>query len=324
MPQPLVAITRDIPAVALTLLGRRRVRLRVARRDQPMAPAALKKFVAGADGMITFIGDHVDYAVLAAAGPRLKIVANCAIGYDNIDLAACARRQVLVSNAPGLQNVIDVADHTFALLLAVAHRIVEADRFTRAGRYRYWSIRLMRGQSISGKMLGIVGLGRIGCAVSQRAAGFSMPVRYAEVRGKNLAVERSCVAQRVSLRQLLRTADVVSLHVPLLSNTYHLIGRRELAFMKPTAILINTARGAVVDEAALVHALRTKKIAGAGLDVYEHEPKLTPGLNRLPNVVLTPHTASATVEARNELAALAAHNVIDALAGRRPRNLVTA
>jgi glyoxylate reductase len=288
-----------------------------------MAPARLKTFVRGADGIISFIGDRVNEAALAAAGPRLKIVANCAIGYDNIDLAACAHRKVLVANAPGLQNVIDVADHVFALLLAVAHRIVEADRFTRAGRYHYWSIRLMRGQSITGKTMGIVGLGRIGCAVSQRAAGFSMPVLYAEVRGKNLAVERACVAQRVSLRALLHTADVVSLHIPLLSNTRHLIGRREFGWMKPTAILINTARGAVVDEAALVDALRTKKIAGAGLDVYEHEPKLTPGLNRRSNVVLTPHTASATVEARNELAVLAANNVLAALAGRRPPNLVS-
>src|SRR3989344_2062455 len=251
MPKPLVVVTRDIPRAGLdVLMGQ--CETRVHNVDRPMPRAKLLKFVRGADAIICCIGDRIDHAVLEAAGPQLKIVAAANIGYDNIDVAACTARKVLASNAPGPINVTDVADHAIGLMLSVARRIPEADRFTRSGKYRFWSIYLMAGRSVAGKTLGIVGTGRIGSAVAQRAAGFSMPIVYYDALGKSQPLEEKFGAKFVPLNELLHRADFVTIHVPLLPTTRHLIGTKEFRMMKPTAVLVNTSRGPIVDEKALV------------------------------------------------------------------------
>lgn len=324
-----IAVTRRIPEAGLALLRRRNVRVTVNPLPRTLARRDLFRFVRGAHALITQLTDRVDEAVLDAAGPQLAIVANYAVGYDNIDRNACAKRGIVVTNTPGILTEA-VADHAFALLLAVARRIVESDHFTRTGRFRGWAPDLLLGQGIAGKTLGVVGLGRIGKAVARRAAkGFGMRVLYTDQR-RDLAFERAYRARYVSLPVLLARADAVSLHVPLTRKTRHLIGRRELARMKPTAILVNTARGPVVDERALISAVARRRIFGAGLDVYECEPEITCDarshrlLARLPSVVLTPHTASATTEAREAMAKTTARNVQAVLAGRRPLNAVPA
>ncbi len=320
---PLVVTTRRIPDSGRRILAAAGLRLRIAPADRSMPALAVRRFVRGADAVVSFIGDTVDDAFLDAAGPRLKIVANHAIGYDNVDTAACARRGVLVANAPGPVNVTDVADFALALLLAASRRVVEADRYTRAGKFRRWSLWELVGASLTGKTMGIVGMGRIGFAVAQRAVGFGLGILYYDPLGCNLLADQQFRARCVTLPQLLRASDFITLHTPLSPATHHLIGARQFAQMKRAAILVNTARGAVVDEAALVAALKARRIAGAGLDVYEHEPALAPGLTKLANVILAPHLASATREARSELATVAATNVVAALHGKRPPSLIT-
>lgn len=291
-------------------------------KDEIIPREKLLKGVRGVDALLPILTDKIDEEVLRAAGPQLKIVANYAVGFDNIDLEACKKRNVLVANAPGPEIVQAVAEHTFALILALAHRIVESDKFTRAGKYKGWGPQILLGTDVYGKTLGIVGLGRIGFAVTDRAVkGFGMKTIYNDVKS-NPDFEKKYGARYVDLPTLLKESDFVSLHVPLLPSTRHLISAPQLKMMKKTAFLINTARGPVVDERALVAALKNKKIAGAGIDVYEHEPKLTSGLTKLDNVVLTPHTASATIETRQAMSRAAAANIIAALEGKTPPNLV--
>jgi glyoxylate reductase len=273
----------------------------VGATEDPYEPDDLQRLVAGADGIISLLIDRIDDHVLEAAGPQLQVVANFAVGYDNVDLAAAARRGVRVSNTPNVLTQA-VAEHTFALILGVARRIVEGDRIVREGRFRRWGPSFLLGTELRGKTLAVVGQGRIGSAVSEIAErGFGMHVLRA---GRGL------------LDDALPHADVVTLHVPLTPETHHLIGADELRAMKPTTVLVNTSRGPVVDEAALVWALQSGEIAGAGLDVYEHEPDLARGLAELENVVLAPHTASATIEARTAMSRLCAENVVAALEGR--------
>lgn len=260
------------------------------------------------DALVTLLTDRVDRSVLEA-GKKLRIVANVAVGVDNIDVAAATRRGILVTNTPGVLTEA-TADLAWALILAAARRVVEGDAIVRAGRFRGWDFDLLRGMELRGKTLGIVGAGRIGRAVARRALGFDMKV---------ISHSRS---EGASLQSLLKSADVVSLHVPLTASTRHLIGAAELKLMKPTAILINTARGPIVHEGALVDALRRGRIAGAGLDVYEREPAVPAVLRRMTNVVLLPHLGSATVETRRRMLDMAVANVKAALAGRRPPNLV--
>ncbi len=274
----------------------------VGSSEDPYEPGELAELVAGADAIVALLIDRIDEAVLEAAGPQLKVVANFAVGYDNVDLTAAARRGVKVSNTPEVLTQA-VAEHTFALILAVARRIVEGDRIVRELRFRRWGPNFLVGMELRGKTLAVVGPGRIGEAAAQIAEG-----------GFGMTVER--VRRGDDLVSVLARADVVSLHVPLAPETHHLIGAKELRTMKPSAILVNTARGPVVDEAALVAALRAGEIAGAGLDVFEHEPDLTEGLLELENVVFAPHAASATNEARTAMSRLAAQNVIAALEGR--------
>jgi glyoxylate reductase len=253
--------------------------------------------------VLAHLSDRVDDAFLDRAGPQLRIVANFAVGYDNVDLEACERRGVVVTNTPDVLTRA-VAEHALALILAVAKRVVQGDRQVRTREWRGWSANPLRTTELGGKTMGIVGLGRTGSALARMAQdGLGMRV----ISSRPLPVD-----------DLLREADVVSLHVPLNDETRHLIGARELALMKRSAILVNVSRGPVVDEAALVDALREGVIAGAGLDVYEHEPEPAPGLVEQETAVLTPHVASATEETRAAMARLAAENVIAVLEGRPP------
>ncbi|HEY8425736.1 MAG TPA: D-glycerate dehydrogenase, partial [Limnochordales bacterium] len=277
--------------------------------------------VKGCHGLLTLLTERVDGELLDAAGPQLRVVANYAVGFDNIDVAEATRRGVLVTNTPGVLTET-TADFTWALLMAAARRVVEGDRYMREGRYRAWSPTLLLGVDVYGKTIGIVGFGRIGEAVARRARGFSMRVLYHDVNRRSSAEEQALGVEYRDLDSLLAESDFVSLHVNLTESTRHLIGRAQFQRMKPTAILINAARGPVVDEAALVEALRSGQIRAAGLDVFEREPEMAPGLAELPNVVLAPHIASASVETRSKMAEMAATNVLEALRGHRPPNLV--
>lgn len=274
--------------------------------------------LADADAVITLLRDAVDDELLAA-GPRLKVVANCAVGYDNVDVEACTRRGVPVTNTPGVLTDA-TADFTWALLLAAARRVVEGDALARGGAWTGWEPAQLLGAPVAGATLGIVGLGRIGAAVARRARGFDMTVLYA---GRGEAPEAAAVgAARVGLDELFARADVVSLHCPLTPATRHLLDAAAFARMKPTAIVINTARGPCIDEAALVDALDRGAIAGAGLDVFEREPEIHPGLVASRRAVLAPHAGSATTTARAKMAEICATACRLALAGQRPEPVI--
>jgi glyoxylate reductase len=253
--------------------------------------------------------------------PGLKCVSNVAVGFDNIDVAAATAHKVMVTNTPGVLDD-STADFAFTLLMATARRVVEADNFTRSGRFRGWAIDMMLGHDVFGATLGLVGIGRIGRGVARRAKGFNMRVLYYDPQRLPREAEEQLGATAVDLGRLIAESDFISIHVPLTQETHHLMSTQQFNAMKRTAILINTSRGPVVDEAALVEALTDKKLAGAGLDVYEREPAVHPGLIALPNVVLAPHIASATVQTRSEMSAMAARNMATAVRGGRPPNLV--
>jgi glyoxylate reductase len=274
--------------------------------------------LAGADALISLLDVAVDEELLAASG-RLRLVANCAVGFDNVDVAAATRRGILVTNTPGVLTDA-TADMTFALLLAAARRLPEGQALVQGGSWQGWAPDQLLGQSIAGATLGLVGLGRIGQAVARRARGFSMEVLYAGPREVPEAARLA--ARRVPLEELLTSADVASLHCPLTPQTQHLIDAAALARMKPTAILVNTARGGCVDEAALAAALASGAIAGAGLDVFEDEPAVHPGLLSSPRAVLAPHLGSATLAARGGMARLCAEAVSAVAAGQRPAHPV--
>lgn len=286
------------------------------------APIAAEEFAAAceeAEGLIA-VGARVTEAVLSRAS-KLRVVSNAAVGYDNIDVAACTRRGIVVTNTPGVLTDT-TADLALTLLLAVARRAVEGDRLVRDGRWQCWEWGLLWGADIHHKTLGLYGFGRIGQAVARRGRGFSMRILYHARHRVAEGVERELEAQYVDRETLLRESDFLSLHVPLGPETLHLIGARELSLMKPSAFLINTARGQVVDEEALVRALASKTIAGAGLDVFEKEPQVHARLLKMTNVVLLPHVGSASAETRFKMAMLAAENLLAVLDGRRPPNLI--
>lgn len=319
---PKVFVTRPIPEVGMNLLKEKGYEVEVNLENRVLSKDELKAKVAGVDAILCLLTDKIDGEVLDAAGPQLKIVANLAVGYDNIDVAAAKQRNVMVTNTPGVLTEA-VAEHTFALLMTAAKRIVEADKFTRSGQFKQWEPMGFLGPQLTGKTIGIVGLGRIGSMVAQIAKnGYQMKVLYYDIR-RNGEFEAQVGAEfKTSVDELLPLCDFVSIHVPLLPETKHLINAERLSKMKKTAILINTSRGPVVDEEALVSALRSGQIAYAGLDVYENEPELAEGLADLPNIVLTPHTASATFEAREAMAKMAAESIIAVLSGQTPQNLV--
>jgi glyoxylate reductase len=311
-----IFVSRQLPEPALEVL-RAAGDVWLSPHDRPLTVAELYAAVAGADAAVTLLHDRVDDAFLAAAGPGLRVVANVAVGYDNIDVAACARRGVVCTNTPGVL-VESTADIAFGLILMATRRLGEAERMVRSGATWSWSMFYMLGMGLQGKTLGIVGLGQIGTATARRARAFGMRIAYSGRRRADPALEAELGAAMLDLDELLATADVVSIHCPLSAETRHLIDARRLALMRPTAYLVNTARGPIVDEAALAAALRAGAIAGAGLDVFEREPAVEPGLLDLENVVLIPHLGSATIETRTAMGVLAAQNAVAVLAGQAP------
>ncbi|MCX5893831.1 MAG: D-glycerate dehydrogenase [Deltaproteobacteria bacterium] len=312
-----VLVTARMPDEVLALL-RREHQVESYAEDPPIDRQSLLRLVTDKEGLLCTITDLIDADLLDHA-PVLKVIANFGVGFEHIDLAAATQRGLPVTNTPGVLTDA-TADLTFTLILATARRVVEGDKRVREGKFTYWAPLLFLGQEVSGKTLGIIGLGRIGQAVAQRARGFGMRVLYYNRTRLAPAEEKALNVSLAPLETLLREADFVTLHVPLTPQTRHLIGRRELALMKPTAHLINTSRGPVVDEAALVEALRLRRIGGAGLDVYAREPQLSPGLADQDHVVLLPHVGSATIETRTKMGLMAAANLLAALRGERPPN----
>ena len=314
-----VFITREIPREAIDLLRANCHTVDVHRGERLLTKEELLKKVRGRDGILCCLTEQIDSDVLEAA-EGIKGVANMAVGYDNIDITAATDRGIPVSNTPGVLTDA-TADLAWALLFALARQIVQADSFTRAGKFRAWGPMMFLGGEVAGKTLGIIGAGRIGTAVALRSRGFGMKVLYHDIVS-NERIEKKLGARRVALEALLRESDFVSLHVNLTPETRHLIGEKELGVMKPTAYIINTSRGPVIDEEALVEALQKRQIAGAGLDVYEDEPELRQGLAELHNVVLLPHIGSATVATRTKMATMAAQNLLAMLKGEKAPNCV--
>ncbi len=318
MAKPQVFVTRPVPKVVLEKLAER-CDVRCHPEDAPIPAAQLAEACREVEGLLV-IGSRVAEEVLETS-PSLRVVSTASVGYDNIDVAACTRRGIPVTNTAGVLEET-TADLAFALLLAAARRVAEGDRYVRQGRWRMWQFGALYGEDVHGKTLGLYGFGRIGQAMARRALGFSMRILYHARHRVAEAIEGRLEARHVDRETLLRESDYLSLHVPLTPETRHLIGARELGWMKRSAFLINTARGAAVDEEALAQALEAGALAGAGLDVFEREPQVHPKLLQLENVVLMPHVGSATTETRLRMAALAAENLLAVLDGRRPSNVV--
>ncbi|WP_258804802.1 2-hydroxyacid dehydrogenase [Pseudarthrobacter sp. NS4] len=311
-----VVVTGRIPEAALEKL---RTEHEVDAWEGPgsIGREELLRRVAGADAVVSLLTERVDAELLDAAGPQLKVVANVAVGYDNIDVPACTERGVVATNTPGVLTEA-TADIAFGLILSATRRLGEGERLIRSGQAWKWGMFFLLGSSLQGKTLGIVGMGGIGQATARRAKAFGMEIVYQSRREIDPVLADELGARRVELDELLAISDVVSLHCPYGPATHHLIGAGQLAAMKDSAYLVNTARGPIVDEAALASALREGQIAGAGLDVFENEPSVHPGLLELENVVLVPHLGSATVETRTAMAMLAADNTLAVLSDERP------
>jgi len=288
--------------------------------DTPLTPAQLATRLGDKDGALITLTERID-ATLLAGCPKLKAVCNIAVGYNNIDLKACSERGVLATNTPGVLDD-STADFTWALILATARRVTESERYLRAGEWKGWKLEQFLGTDVHHATLGILGMGRIGQAVARRARGFDMTVLYHNTRRLSAEVEKSCHAAYVSKDELLARADILTIHLPYSPATHHIMSAPELAKMKPGAILIHAARGGVVDDTALVEALKRGTIAAAGLDVFENEPALNPEFLKLDNVVLTPHIASSTATTRRRMAMMAAENLVAALTTGHPPNLL--
>lgn len=331
-----VFVTRRIPEAGLKLLHDK-VELSINPKNQVLTREELLEGVKDKDGILSLLTDKIDKEVMDQT-PSLKVIANYAVGYDNIDLPEATKRGIFVTNTPDVLTET-VADFTWALFLSCARRIPEADLFSKKGEFVGWDPLLFLGRDVYGKTLGIIGFGRIGQAVARRAIGFSMNVLYYDLMQHEIHQHGSCQGEthtykayqgtsqkeafeKAEFEEILSRSDFISLHVPLTKETYHLIGEKELNMMKPAAFLINTARGPIIDEKALVKALSLKKIAGAALDVFENEPKITEELKVLPNCILAPHIASASLETRAKMAEMAAGNLLAVLDGKLPPNLV--
>ena len=317
--KPRVLVTREVFDETLDYL-RQHCEVQDNQGDKAFAPAALAAAVANCDGLMCCLTDRVDATLLAAA-PGLKVVANIAVGYNNIDVPACTARGVMATNTPGVLDD-STADLAWTLMLGTARRITEVERRVRAGEWTGWQLKQWLGVDVHHATLGIIGMGRIGQAIARRAIGFDMKVIYHNRKRITPELERKANAAYVSFDELLAQADFVVLQMPYSADTHHLIGKTQLAKMKRSAILINSTRGGVVDDAALIAALRDGTIRGAGLDVYENEPKLNPEFLKLDNVVLAPHVGSSTEATRKAMAMLAAQNLVAALQGDTPTNLL--
>ncbi len=319
-----IFVTRNIPSQGIDMLRSKGYGVVVSPHDRVLAKDELVTLLKADhyDAVLCLLTDTIDGEVFDAAGKQCKIFANYAVGFDNINLGAAQERGIMITNTPGVLTDT-VAEHTFALLLAITHRVAEADRFMREGKYTGWAPMMLLGHDCSRKILGIIGLGRIGSRVAHHAVnGFDMKILYYDVK-RNEDFEKEFRAEfRENSDDVFREADYVSIHVPLLATTKHMVDARRLSLMKKTAYLINTSRGPIIDENALVEALQKNTISGAAIDVYENEPALALGLVKLENIIITPHIASATEETRQAMSILAAQNIIEALEGRMPPNLV--
>lgn len=317
--KPNVLITREVFEEVLEYLSQY-AEVTSNQSDHVMDPETLAMNLSDKEGALITLSDRIDEALLSRC-PKLKAVCNIAVGYNNIDLEACTKAKVMATNTPGVLDDT-TGDFTWALILATARRLTEAEAYLRAGKWDGWKLKQFLGLDVHHATLGILGFGRIGQVVARRAIGFEMKIIYHDVRRVPPEIEQACRAMYVGKEELLKQADIVTLHVPYSSTTHHLIGKSELEKMKSTAILINASRGGVVDDLALIEALRKGTIAGAGLDVFENEPKFHPGFLELKNVVLAPHVASSSRSTRLKMAMLAAQNLVAALTGGVPPNLL--
>jgi glyoxylate reductase len=317
--KPKVLVTRRIPDEGMKLIEGK-FDLDINEEDRVLTKQEIIKRLKGKDALLCLLTDTIDKDVIES-NPKIKVISNYAVGFNNVDVATATKHKIPVTNTPGVLTET-TADLAFALLMSAARRVVESDKFAREGKFKGWAPMFFLGRDVYGKTLGILGLGRIGHAMAKRGAkGFDMKVLYHDVK-RDESFEKEFNAKFVSKETLLKESDFVSLHVPLIEETKHYIGEKELSMMKKTAVLINTSRGPVVDEAALAKALKEKKIFAAGLDVYEEEPKIHPGLIGLDNVVIVPHIASASVETRGKMAEMAAKNLILVMEGKKPLSIV--
>jgi glyoxylate reductase len=316
-----VVVTRKIPRLGIDMLENAGFEVVGNDSERLLSREKMKEFVKGADAVLCLILDKIDGEIMEAAGPQLKIISSYGVGFDNIDLEAAKKRNVLVANTPSNLSGEAVAEFTLGLIFCLLKRIVEGDEFARKGSFGGWKPEIFLGQNLEKKTLGIIGLGGIGCLVAKMAHAFGLRVVYYK-RNRDYEMEKEYHLEYLSLDNLLREADIVTVHVPLTKETHHLVNDEKLALMKEGAYLINTSRGGIVDEAALVEALKKGKLAGAAIDTHEYEPEVNPELCGMPNVVLTPHIASSVKEVRDDMARMAAKNIVDALNSRKPENLV--
>lgn len=318
--KPRVLLTRLLPQPGIDLL-KKHVEIEINTANRAITKQGVIEKIKDKDGLICLLTDKIDAEVIDA-GKKLKIIANYAVGYNNIDIEEATRRKIPVTNTPGVLTET-TADLTFALILSGARRIVEADRFLRDGKFMGWEPMLFLGSDVYDKTLGIVGFGRIGRAVAKRAKGFDMKTLYYEPKRLPAEIENEYGAEYRNLDDLLKESNFITIHTPLTESTHHLISEREFSLMKKSAYLINVARGSIIDEKALVNALKKKKIAGCALDVFEREPEIESELINMPNTVLVPHIGSASIETRTNMAMIAAENIIAVLVNnKRPPNIV--
>ena len=323
-----IFVTRKIPGNSLEKLKESGNEVSVSEFDRPLTPEELLEKSKGVDGLLSLLTDRIDSDLMDAIGPQLKVISNYAVGFDNIDIKAACDRGIVVTNTPSDEVNEAVAKHTWALILALARRVVESDEFVRhqgyfaeTGGYKGWEPDLFLGPSVKGKTLGIIGLGRIGSMVAKRAKGYDLTVLYNK-HEPDLAIEKELGIKFVPLDELLSTSDFVTLHVPLCDETRGMINKEAFDKMKKGSYLINTARGPIVDESDLIEALESGKLTGAALDVFESEPNVSPKLISMPNVIMTPHIASATFEARNKMGEQAVGAILDTLSNIKPQNMV--
>jgi len=315
--KPIVTVTNIFPQVALDKLSSE-CDLKINRT--PLTKEELKQKISGSDAVISYLTDRIDQDIIDR-GTKLKIIANYGAGFNNIDVTYASERGIWVTNTPNVLHET-TADLTWAMILGAARRIVSADRYTREGKFQGWGAKLFLGGDVHEKTLGIIGLGEIGRSVARRAIGFNMRTLYYQRNRLPKEEEKKLNAEHVTFEQILRESDFLTLHVPLTEETEYMIGNDEIALMKKTAYLIHTARGKIIDDYALVAALREGRLAGAALDVYEAEPELTEGMRELDNLMILPHIGSASFETRDKMALLVADNILDALEGKTPRSLV--